>query len=483
MKNVRLFIPVVLFALFLTAGCRFDPASPESGSQQVIVRSDSLPVMHNIDSLFAIFVRAEGRAHVQAANVLSRNIYELGHIYSDTVFAENVSVTGCDAHIYGAMALYKLDHGDYASAISFNRQSLELYRELCDSLRIVYKLQNLYVNYSLTGQYEHALACLDESLEIATTIGDEPMIANTLLCMGDLHHRNGHNEIAAGYFEKGYERYVRLGNVKRIITSLVGLSVANRELDYTDEAYRYALKSDSLSRENGNDFSRIESLGTLATAYQKMEEWEKALACLDESRGICERLDRKSSLANVLCWTGEVHFKSGKNPKKAEEYLKRNIAIGEEINKPDVLNEAYEYLYKLYKSCHNNALALEALEKNVGMKNRLYREEIQEQLGNFHVRYETQEKEHRIIMQEKDISRHKMTNKLILCIGILAVIIMSILYRYMRGRKRYAEQQKLLAENKVKQLEQETQLVATQAILDGETQASPATCTTDWAVS
>jgi signal transduction histidine kinase len=86
------------------------------------------------------------------------------------------------------------------------------------------------------------------------------------------------------------------------------------------------------------------------------------------------------------------------------------------------------------------------------------------------IKYETEKKELQIIALEDE-------KKLMIWLGIAggAVLLLALaafffLWRWTVQKKRLAESQRELAEQQVKQLEQEKQLIATQAVLDGEVQ-------------
>jgi signal transduction histidine kinase len=84
-------------------------------------------------------------------------------------------------------------------------------------------------------------------------------------------------------------------------------------------------------------------------------------------------------------------------------------------------------------------------------------------------KYETEKKELKISVLEEE-------RRLMIWLSIaggavllLALAVSLFLWRWTVQKKRLAEQQKQLAEQQIKQLEQEKQLIATQALLDGET--------------
>jgi signal transduction histidine kinase len=95
---------------------------------------------------------------------------------------------------------------------------------------------------------------------------------------------------------------------------------------------------------------------------------------------------------------------------------------------------------------------------------------FQAQISEMEVKYETEKKEMKIAVLEEE-------KRLMIWLGIaggavllLALATFFLLWRWTVQKKRLAESQRELAEQHIKQLEQEKQLIATQAVLDGEVQ-------------
>jgi signal transduction histidine kinase len=416
----------------------------------------------NVDSLYAVYERSGGDERVRNGNNLSHRIYELGHIYTDYRFSsdDSDSIRYMDAVNYGSLALYKLDHGKYAEAINFNKLSLALYRQMRDSLHVVHRLLNLYVNYSITAQIDKAVEALQESVDIATRIGDKPMVAHAQLCLGDLYQRDKRYETAQKYFLKALEMNRELGNEKKVITAYVGLSGTARDMNRLDEAYRYALIVDSLAHVSGNIYSRLESFGALSEIYILRKEWQKAIALIDSAIVVGRQINNKAFLANSMCRMGETLLRSGAATEKAADYLLRSLELGEEIGKLDVQVDACDHLYTLYKPV-NPALSLSYLEKGVAIQAKIYEENTQQQLSNFQVRYETMEKELQITALEKE---KRWLYRLGIAVGgLLLLLLVSMFLAW-----RYTVQKRRMAEYQIQKLEKEKELIATQAVLDGE---------------
>jgi signal transduction histidine kinase len=154
---------------------------------------------------------------------------------------------------------------------------------------------------------------------------------------------------------------------------------------------------------------------------------------------------------------------------EADAYYMQSVEKCLELQNYNMLSVIYDKLYQLHRG-NNPALSLEWLEKGILVDDSLYNLEMHNQISAFQIEYETEKKEMQITTLEEE-------KRLMIWLGIaggavllLALVAFFFLWRWTVQKKRLAENQKELAEQQIKQLEQEKQLIATQAVLDGEVQ-------------
>ena len=104
------------------------------------------------------------------------------------------------------------------------------------------------------------------------------------------------------------------------------------------------------------------------------------------------------------------------------------------------------------------------------MDDSLYNLEMHNQVSAFQIEYETEKKETQIATLEEEKRLMIWLSVAGGAVLLLALAAFFFLWRWTVQKKRLAESQRELAEQQVKQLEQEKQLIATKAVLDGEVQ-------------
>jgi len=155
--------------------------------------------------------------------------------------------------------------------------------------------------------------------------------------------------------------------------------------------------------------------------------------------------------------------------KTALKYLTYAETSADEIQSKDYFSFVYEMKYSYFKkkgdfrsALDNYILSRTYADSTLNLKNVNH-------INNLRIQYETEKQNLKIVSLE-----HEKRSVIWLSIAggfvlLLALTAFSFLWRWTVQKRRFAEQQQQLAEQQIKQLEQEKRLVATQAVLDGET--------------
>jgi tetratricopeptide (TPR) repeat protein len=121
------------------------------------------------------------------------------------------------------------NQGDYATARSFEQQSLEIFRALGDRQRVAYSLHNLGNAAREQGDYTTARALEEESLEIFREPGDKRGIAASLHGLGSVAYEQGDYATARMFYGESLEIQRKLENrhgIAMLLESFVSLAGA-----------------------------------------------------------------------------------------------------------------------------------------------------------------------------------------------------------------------------------------------------------------
>jgi len=324
--------------------------------------------------------------------------------------------------------------------INFYQTALEYYLQALPHLeKTNYRLYQLYDNmqvlYNYLGNYDQSIEYGEKALDIiqdaSLNIHDDYSLAAILvnLSIGYLH-------VSPPQFEKA--------------------------LHSLQQALRIAEANNYL-------FTKSIVFTNLADYHKKRNEMQEAETFFRQALELKTMITDKEGMAISMIGLAICELYK-KNYKNAEAWTNQALDIANEFALLDIQRSCMLLLgrlalvnqdYNTYALYDFKSDSVSTLIRNQGIT--LAIQEMQ-------TKYETEKKVFKIAALEDEkrlIQLLSLTGGVILLLALAAAIIF---WRLTVHKKKVAEQQKQLAEQQVIQLEQEKQLIATQSVLDGETQ-------------
>ena len=343
------------------------------------------------------------------------------------------------------------------------------------------------------GLIDSALVILKPALEIAKREKDELWAHWLAINIGNTYNNRGWYETALSYYMEALPFFERRNDSDVLEEIYYSISQIYLWINATEKALEYGEKAVALKPEDPY------ALVALARVYKQIHQFEKSNNLLKEALRTCEQ-------QNSRYITRHIYLNISNNAlslydlETAEIYRRQAFEIGKEIG--DNLTDDLMILSQLEKLkghyVQSEAHILEALklaaENNINEAKRncymllselsaaqhKYREnvEYENKLEEVEIaiarettlrtseemaaKYETEKKELKISALEEE-------RLLILWLGIAGGAVLLLALAAAVFLWRWTVKKKQLAEIQIKQFEQEKQLVATQAVLDGET--------------
>jgi signal transduction histidine kinase len=371
--------------------------------------------------------------------------------------------------------------------------------------RLQMVLGSIYWRY---GIRDSAWLHLNMALPEARKNNYKSLEANILLTMGNLSY----GEPAIRYFLEAL-RYHESENTpdsesnRQSIRALLGnIAVSYKRIGFLTQAEKYALRLEQLANEYG-DMERLLQVYLLYCDLkihnnkpeESLDYGMRALQIIDKSNIYYRR-------AMVLQKISFIYNDGLNDYEKALEFGKESLMAAEELGGLTEIAAACNAIANAHFSLRNYAqsetmalrgfeadslsgvidnLILSIVRSNImmGKKEKAIQylkkyerhfsvtinEENQQRLSELDIKYETEKKELKISTLEE---RQRLIIWLSIAAGVLLVVALAALFflwRWTVQKKRVSEQHHKLAQSRIKQLEQEQQLVATQSVLDGET--------------
>ena len=324
------------------------------------------------------------------------------------------------------------------------------------------KVMNLIgCSYDTKGMYDSAAYYLYEAARLAEVINDDSLQISVYTNLGILQFEMKNADEAINY----YLLALPIAETLKDSVSIAKLlnNIGNTYLTLSSEiekAIPYFEQSMEISAKIRDSIIYKVADFNLVQIYLITGELDRAM---NEINYLTEHYGSYIYADYVL---GEIYFQKGN--------FSEAIRTFQELLKKPLNTREFELVIikaiaNVYKQAGNLDSTVVYMEKSFALSDSLHNLQSTENINNLKIAYETEKKDF-VISTLKEEKRFLIWLS-IAGTGILLLILTALYlqWRWTAQKKRLVEKQKQLAEQQVMQLEQEKQLVATQAMLDGET--------------
>ena len=341
------------------------------------------------------------------------------------------------------------------SALMILYELLPLQQGDDNALNRGWTLNIMSVAYDTKGMYDSVAYCLYEAYRLAEQAENDNLLISVYGNLGVLQFELKNAEEAINYYLKGLALAEKQQDSLKIAHQLNNLGNAYMTLSGEfEKAIPYLEQCMEISLNIKEYHPYVVSGFNLAQIYNELGECDKALQMITN---ITEQYGSNIYADFTL---GEIYFK--KNNYKAA------IHEWKEILKKPMNTREFEFtilknIAEVYKIEGSLDSAIVYLDKSYFLRDSLHNQQTIETIQNLKIAYETEKKDLQISKLEEE--KQFVTWLSIAGVAMLLLVLIALFFIVL-----WTKQKRKKAEIKIKQLEQEKQLVATQAVLDGETQ-------------
>lgn len=312
---------------------------------------------------------------------------------------------GLQCEFYSCLLFCYHRLGDYEQALHYGELCLSYDEVRGDPSDISASLGNLAGIYSSVGKHDVAISYLNRAIRI-----EEELIAT------DPEHTEKSLAI----------RKAMLGEV--LLAKAMTLPEEEREplfvqaLQLTKEAYLIDMKLDRQAQVG----MRLSQLGNI---YLQMGDEEQARECSRQALEIARQTNNRATEVITLLQLGQY-----------EEAAQLAQTIG--MKKQEM--EACRRLMEAYKKAGRYEDALAMSERASALSEAMLNEETERQLTLWQVRYDTQQKEQQLKLQEQTIRQQRVNSRwliVLVALTLVAVALLMLYARLLKRRKRDVEEQ------------------------------------------
>ncbi len=368
------------------------------------------------------------------------------------------------------------------SAIIYNKKALEVRRKLGSDAAVATSVTNLGLLNLMESNYKNALENFREALRIRRKDGRKLSIASSLNNIGALYWNWGNLSSALEYFEEALKLSTEEGYTHGIVMAELNIGLINIDLGELDFARKYIdnaiQEADSsgipqgkangyyylaiLNNKSGNwdkslaliktshtyfkkvnDNNALSVLYTLeAKNYLMKKELEKASNSVQKAMAEAKRANNKTLIASAYQVMGQLELSNG-DYSKALSNTELSLKINENKHRLENIVADFKQLSDIYMKMGNYRVAADYLEKYASSKDSLFNQKLAGNISNWRVKYETANKENKILKLNKEntlhlaeISQQKTLAKFLIIITLLVLFLLAVLFYFYYNNKK-----------------------------------------------
>jgi signal transduction histidine kinase/Tfp pilus assembly protein PilF len=440
-----------------------DPQSALKYSDNAQKLSENLNFIHGIiDALSEKGKCYEATGYYDSAFVVIRKAIELSESISDIKrFANN--------NVYLGNLVFRTEGPE--KAYNYYLKSYGIYKNLSDSTGIANALNGLGVMLMQQTKYDSAVHYLLDYLRLSQLLNDEQGLGKGYINIGLTYSELGQYDKAEEYLVESIKINEKYNNQRFISIAYNNLgAIAYEKMEY-DEALTYYQNGLEIDEKLENLAGIADRNTNIGNIYEKKNDYNNAYSHYSRALEIYEGIGKKDGLIAAYKNQGWIHHLR-ENYTRALLIYDSCLVLANKYNLPYRTKEIYWNIFTTYEKMGNYKKAFEYLDNFYSLNDSIYNIEKEETIANLTLKYE-KEKDQALILSlenenlEKNLSLKKRTNQrnIYLFSGSGTIVLILFLFIFYRHKTR---KDKIIAEQKIRQLEEEKKLLAAKSIVEGQ---------------
>ncbi len=330
-----------------------------------------------------------------------------------------------------------------------------------------FALDRLGVTYINEKLPDSALLCFQQSSDIYRAHDLDHRLWTPYQGISQVYQFKGDYENARVYGEKGLKAIENFDEPIARVILLNHLLTLSREFEDLGDYAHYLdlyLEDFDPAQLGSEDMHLVAYYNTIEDPNKLIQEIESAIKQLSQYEPTLSLLSSYYHLGKARAGIGQSE--------KAIEAWKTGLEIDKTVEGIGYSMAYTQNLAEAYKSMGNYHQALVYFEENAAFSNQLIQSESTKKIDELQLKYEAVQKENTIQAQQHDLDIQTKQRNFILMIAsiilLLAFIIIYGLRSRIRGHRVIADQQSELQKQQIRDLQQQHELQALQAMISGQ---------------
>jgi two-component system, NarL family, sensor kinase len=385
--------------------------------------------------------------------------------------AESVHDSARMAKGYYNQGLWQSYLSENEKALDYLAKSLAIYQAMKDTGIMIRNYNSIGLIYANKSNFDSAASYYMRSLRIAEKTGQDKYFGVTLCNLSEVYLQLDQIETARNYANRSKEINQKNNNIKGLALDFNMLGrIASEEDDFTEALKNYD-QAAALYEQSGNvsDLSDIQS--NIGVIYLKQKDYNRAIISFDKA---LESYRKINNIKGIIVATGNKAAALCEQGRYRESLALQDtvIALSSKYDFNELRKDALGNISDLYNKAGNYKKAFDYLSRYYALKDSLYDIAKTKMINDLNFKYEKEkDKAHILALKnenlQKDLDWRKLTIKrnryLFTGLAVVALTVFLLVYFLQKAVK-----DKIIAEHKISQLEEEKKLLAAKSLVEGQ---------------
>lgn len=343
----------------------------------------------------------------------------------------------------GDVAYCYLMLGMYDKVVQFSLRGATTARAIGDEALLSDQISNMGSAWFSMGKLDSALLCYEQVLRIDQQRGDRAKEGVTLNNIGRIYFRYQRYDQAAGFYRQALAISLEINDIPQQANRFSNLGHAYLALNRVDSAEACFMRSFAINRQIGNFRKKAIDISNMALVAHANGNAGEAINKLEAAIAIAREQHYSDLEADFWNRIGDIYLEQ-KKYRAATAAFDTGLTCANRIGARYQMLEIAQSLYKTHKQIGNAELALKYLETYSGLLDSVRSAENEKLQIEFSVRHDTQRKEQKISLLQKENQIHEMLlrrNAIVLVFSLLLLI--TVLFASVLLYRRYRDKQQL----------------------------------------
>jgi len=370
--------------------------------------------------------------------------------------------------VYGLLYIYS-NQPDFA--IQKLNKSLGYFKIANDSSGMIGIYNSFGMLYKSIAQYDSAVFYYVKLLSLGKSPGNESVYSAGLINLGNIYLHLNEFDKAELYFLESVEFSKQIGRSDHLAISYKNLGLINSKRKEYTKALEYYDLSSELYKELNNATGLVSLYLAIGSTYEEQQQFKEAFEFYSNGIKLAEEIEDVDGVIVGLLNQGLI-FMKWNNYNQAMSNFDTCVVLAKLSSDLENLKSAYLNIYLLHKQKNEFKNAFIYQTKYQEIKDSIFSIEKAEVISDLTLKYEKEKDQARILVLEKetiekDLDLRQRTNQRNIYLFTGSCIIVIVFFLFIFNHQK-AGKDKIIADQKIKQLEEEKKLLAAKFLVEGQ---------------